>query len=437
MEWEHLDGAGFGAAPCSICLVVVSGSNVYAGTWGGFVAQWDGSTWTTMGSQMNNSVLAMAMARSTLYIGGHFTNSADHAAYRVAQWNGGAWTGLGSGMNNSVRVLTASGGFLYAGGDFTTAGGVSANHIAKWNGSTWAALGSGMDGGVSALAVVGNVLYAGGSFSKAGGVSASHIAKWNGSTWTALGSGIQASGQVRAFAVWGDDLLAGGYFSQAGGSFAAGIAQWDGSHWANAGGNLEGSVDALALSGIYLYAGGQGLGYIARGSLVSPPPLWVSWSGSSVKLSWPSAGTGGFLLEQAGSARWLPPQIGSQIPPPSPITARTSPCPFQPPTTRSSSVSTCRHNRPGVPEKGLAYGGDEPKRDGTNRGRHPGQLVAGVVVPARARIHQSHGGRPAARPAHLAHEHAHRSRRASPANRGLARPADGRHQPNRRCVSLH
>ena len=44
----------------------------------------------------------------------------------IAKWNGSAWSALGSGMNGAVYALAVDGaGNLYAGGEFTTAGGVT------------------------------------------------------------------------------------------------------------------------------------------------------------------------------------------------------------------------------------------------------------------------------------------------------------------------
>jgi hypothetical protein len=100
----------------------------------------------------------------------------------IAKWDGSAWSALGSGMkyDDLVRALAVSGTNLYAGGGFTTAGGVPANSIAKWNGSAWSALGSGMNSEVDALAADGaGHLFVGGYFSLAGTNVSPYIAQAN------------------------------------------------------------------------------------------------------------------------------------------------------------------------------------------------------------------------------------------------------------------
>ncbi len=168
-----------------------------------------------------NYVYALAVSGSDLYAGGVFTTAGGSPASYIAKWDGSGWSALGSGMDGGVYALAVSGGDLYAGGYFTTAGGSPASYIAKWNGSSWTALGSGLEGGgVTALAVSGSDLYAGGWFTSASGSAATNIAKWNGSTWTALGSGLEGGG-VTALAVSGSDLYAGGGFTSAGGKVSA------------------------------------------------------------------------------------------------------------------------------------------------------------------------------------------------------------------------
>ena len=138
--------------------LAVSGTNLYAGgeftTAGGVpadnIATWDGSTWSALGAGIGAAggdvpVAALAMRGSDLYAGGDFAMAGGVTAKYIAAWNGSAWSAVGSGVDDTVEALALSGSNLYAGGDFTTAGGVTANYIAKWDGSSWSPLGSGMD----------------------------------------------------------------------------------------------------------------------------------------------------------------------------------------------------------------------------------------------------------------------------------------------------
>jgi hypothetical protein len=231
-----------------------------------YVAKWNGSAWSALGSGMSGTVSALGLSGTDLYAGGYFTTAGGVTVNRVAKWNGSAWSALGSGVGGLdypvVSALAVAGTDLYAGGWFTTAGGVTVNGIAKWDGSAWSALGSGMSGGyngtyVEVLAVSGTDLYAGGEFYTAGGVPATNIAKWNGSAWSVLGSGVD--GWVEALAVRGTDLYAAGGFTTAGGVPANYIGKWDGSAWLPLGSGMGGPwpwVTALAVGGTDLYAGG-------------------------------------------------------------------------------------------------------------------------------------------------------------------------------------
>jgi hypothetical protein len=109
-------------------------------------------------------VYALAVSGGTLYAGGQFTTADGNAAQFIAQWNGSSWSPVGSGLDSWVQTLAVSGGTLYVGGNFTYAGA----YIAQWNGSSWSPLGSGMNSDVYALAVSGSILYAGGNFTTAG-----------------------------------------------------------------------------------------------------------------------------------------------------------------------------------------------------------------------------------------------------------------------------
>jgi hypothetical protein len=96
--------------------LVVSGANLYAGghftTAGGnaanYIAQWNGSSWSPLGSGLgmpypyNPYVEALAASGNTLYAGGEFTTAGGHLAHYIAQWNGSRWSALGSGAGAGV-----------------------------------------------------------------------------------------------------------------------------------------------------------------------------------------------------------------------------------------------------------------------------------------------------------------------------------------------
>jgi len=263
---------------------------VAGGAVANYVAKWDGSTWSPLGSGVQSEVHALAVSGSDLYAGGTFTTAGGSPANRIAKWDGSAWSALGSGLNWYVEALAVSGTNLYVGGGFTTAGGVQANRVAKWDGNTWSSLGSGLELGlgggtaVRALAVSGTDLYAGGNFTMAGGSVVNHIAKWDGSAWSALGSGLSGGVEgVFALAVSGSDLYVGGDFSDAGGVSANNIAKWSVSEsaWSPlgsglSGGGLRGLVFTLAVSGSSLYVGGT---FTTAGG--SPAYQMAKWNGSA------------------------------------------------------------------------------------------------------------------------------------------------------------
>ena len=163
---EGVDEPSFVRSPgLWYCCAGSSGSDLYAG--GVFTTA--GGAWPTCICQMEREQLvgggfrgvkhgemavSLAVSAATCMRGG-FSTAGGSAANYIAKWNGSSWTALGSGMNGGVYALAVSGQRLYAGGDFTTAGGSAANSIAKWDGSSWSALGSGLAVLASALAGVG------------------------------------------------------------------------------------------------------------------------------------------------------------------------------------------------------------------------------------------------------------------------------------------
>ena len=363
MEREQLVGPRCGAEQLRCDALAVSGSTLYAGgyftTAGGipanYIAQWNGSSWSALGSGRNSPVQALAVSGGTVYAGGSLTGWRRAEPTYVAQWNGSSWSALGSGMNgfNSfVFALAVSGSTVYAGGDFTAAGGdTNARYIAQWNGSGWSALGSGMNGDVFALAVSGSTLYAGGGFTTAGGSAANEIAQWNGSSWSALGSGMQVAiytaslcmrWRHRAARVCGRRFHDGGRLptpiTSRNGMGAVGrpsvrgcqavntaplcmrwrcraarcmravvsrmraaarpitSRKWNGSSWSALGSGINNGVEALAVSGSTLYAGG---GFTTAGG--SAATNIAQWNGSSWSALGSGMNSGVFALAVSGS----------------------------------------------------------------------------------------------------------------------------------------
>jgi hypothetical protein len=254
-----------------------------------FIAKWNGSVWSALGSGFNERVHALTVFDAgtgpALYAGGQFSTAGGVPAVSIAKWNGANWSPLGSGTANhwvrSLAVFDAgTGPALYAGGNFTQIGGLTnANHIAKWNGSTWSPLGPGTGDTVLALQVfnggAGAALYAGGSFTS----PANHIARWNGSTWSSLGS-YGADNTVTCMTVYdngcGENLVVGGAFTVVDGLLPGrGVALWTGSAWEGTSSGITGEADSLRVfddgtgpnlfvGGSFPSAGGYGQQFLAR-----------------------------------------------------------------------------------------------------------------------------------------------------------------------------
>lgn len=108
----------------------------------GYVAKWNGSAWVALGSGKNGDIHALAVASDgTLYAARTFHHTEGvltNVPYKgdVAKWNGSTWSTVGSEMNGSVDTLAvASDGTLYVGGSFHKAGGQEVNYIVKMTAS--------------------------------------------------------------------------------------------------------------------------------------------------------------------------------------------------------------------------------------------------------------------------------------------------------------
>jgi hypothetical protein len=122
-------------------------------------------------------------------------------------------------------------------------------------------------------------MFVAGSFTWAGTTAAAGIAKWNGATWQPLAQTVK--GQIEALAVSGDVLYAGGRFKSIDGVAADNIAKWDGTRWSAVGGGVSepddyDQVRAIAVRGNEVYVGGT---FSAAGG-VSANNI-AKWNGSA------------------------------------------------------------------------------------------------------------------------------------------------------------
>lgn len=288
------------------CLQAANAAETVSGTWSDrFLNPLFGN------DTFNATASVVAVAGDQTYVGGNFTRigsvaagAGSLAANGIARWDGQRWLAMGDGLggfvntilDGSVNAIVADGQDVYVGGTFTTAGGQPASRIARWDGSRWWPLGDGLNGPVHSIFVQDGQVYAGGGFSGAGGVTLNGVGRWNGSSWSALGTGLAANFKVRAMAAYNGRIFAAGSFFviQPGGTLIRALAQWDGERWSAVGTGVNGDVNALAVYGGRLVAGGQ---FTTAGG--APANRLAAWDGAA----WSAlgAGVGGGVLPAVNS----------------------------------------------------------------------------------------------------------------------------------------
>jgi trimeric autotransporter adhesin len=244
-----------------------------------------GGSFTTIGGQTRNRIAALdslngqatgwdpnadgtvrtiALA-GRFYVGGSFTTIGGQARNRVAQLS--LSTGLATTWNpnasGTVRSLVTDGTAVYAGGLFASIGGQARNNLAALSTSSGAAsttFAPNPDGQINALMVDGTALYVGGAFQNIGtthlnrlaliNLSTSAVATWNPAPNDDVNTLLRSSSV---------DIFVGGAFTVIGGQPRNRLAlirtvNAQASTWAP---NASGPVEALAVSGAVIYAGGS------------------------------------------------------------------------------------------------------------------------------------------------------------------------------------
>lgn len=233
--------------------------------------EWNGTTWTLIGSNFNGPVLALAVRpNGDVVAGGTFTTLAGAPIHGIASWNGSTWSPMGAPtvpwmLGRIDCFATLPNGDLVACGLFTQIGGVACSLIARWDGATWSPFGAGSTTSPVTMAVTDTgELVASGTFTTATGTA--RFARWNGTAWVDIGAGLPMTGGVLAPLPGGDVLVFGGA-----GAWRSNAGAWSQlSAWGSA------ALCAHAYAGNDIVVGG-----VFAGSAASPGQNLARWDGSA------------------------------------------------------------------------------------------------------------------------------------------------------------
>jgi len=180
-----------------IKALAISGSNIFAGTYGGGVQKSsdNGSNWTAAGLQ-GYSVNALAISGSNIFAGGAWVNSVF-----LSSTNGSSWTAINNGLPSytNVYAFAISGSAIFAGAN-------SGVYLSSNNGNSWAAVNNGLptNSVIYILVISGSNIFAGTE-------SGVFLSSNNGSSWAAVNNGLPTNTTVLSLAITGDTLFAGTY----------------------------------------------------------------------------------------------------------------------------------------------------------------------------------------------------------------------------------
>jgi hypothetical protein len=240
LRWDLLDG---GNVPTSVTCLILSGNDMFAGTWlnnGIFHSSDNGATWAAIDSGIpapaGLDVYAIGLSGNALLAG------TDHG-YFMSSNRGGTWGLSKPGFYPASFVV--SGNAILAG---TYQNGAFRSTD---NGVTWDSIDNGITGAydikqINALAINGNSIYA-------GAFEGMYVTTNNGDNWTPINSGLPVSPSypnVTAVAAFGSTVMAG---TNNVGIYAS---TNNGAHWAKADTGLGSSrmYSLIAINGT-AYAG--------------------------------------------------------------------------------------------------------------------------------------------------------------------------------------
>jgi FlgD Ig-like domain len=161
------DPDGSGPGPAFLYVYPVDWGGEFR-TGSGRTVAWNGTEWVDPGFDADGAIVRMETldlgSGPELFVAGQFSKIGGISANHIAKWDGSTWSALGSGIDEFRVALEAwdpdgtgplPSVLVAAGRSLTLAGGVTVDRIAQWDGSAWSDLGGGAFGyyGVSDLAV--------------------------------------------------------------------------------------------------------------------------------------------------------------------------------------------------------------------------------------------------------------------------------------------
>ncbi|MCX7013312.1 MAG: hypothetical protein NTW86_12290 [Candidatus Sumerlaeota bacterium] len=210
-----LEGVRLGSSPRQDCFIhafAVSGSTIYVGghfkkiggqprngigaldaNGSGAVLAWNPNPSTFLPGGLGG-IRAIAVSRTTVYVGGCFTDiggqrrinlaALDAATGLATAWDPSVTGGYAILSIPSVQALAVSGSTVYVGGTFTSIGAQTRHNLAAVDATTGVAndWDPNVGGPVEAIAVSRSAIYAGGSFRGVGGVWRNGLAALDAAT---------------------------------------------------------------------------------------------------------------------------------------------------------------------------------------------------------------------------------------------------------------
>lgn len=141
-SWHYL-GTGINGQVLSLAVyeneLIAGGNFTMAGDVGAErIARWNGSSWAPLGDGIGGhpsaaAVWDLAVYNDKLIATGHFTTAGSKDVGYIAAWDGSEWSALGSGLDGAGAALHIFEDSLIVGGYFETAGLKPTYNIARWS----------------------------------------------------------------------------------------------------------------------------------------------------------------------------------------------------------------------------------------------------------------------------------------------------------------